>query len=51
MGSRKTSGVKKKLIKKTRQAKPVPAWAVVRTNRNVRTNPKRRSWRRTKLKI
>ncbi|MFQ6011391.1 MAG: 50S ribosomal protein L39e [Nitrososphaerales archaeon] len=51
MGSRKTSGVKKKLMKKTKQASPVPAWAVVRTKRNVRTNPKRRMWRRTKLKI
>ncbi|MCP8307794.1 MAG: 50S ribosomal protein L39e [archaeon] len=50
MGSIKTSGLKKRLVKKARQNSPVPAWVVVKTKRKVRTNPKRRMWRRRKLK-
>lgn len=51
MTSRKTSGVKKRLIRALKSNKPVPAWIMVRTNRKVRTNPKRRHWRSKKLKI
>ena len=50
LGSIKTSGLKKRLAKKTRQNSPVPAWVIVKTKREVRTNPKRRMWRRKKLK-
>ncbi|MCP8304564.1 MAG: 50S ribosomal protein L39e [archaeon] len=50
MGSIKPSGLKKRLLKKTKQNSPVPAWVIVKTGRKVRTNPKRRSWRRKRLK-
>ena len=49
--SKLTSGIKKRLIKKRNQQSPVPTWVVVRTRRAVSTNPKRRQWRRTKLKV
>ncbi|MGQ9718799.1 MAG: 50S ribosomal protein L39e [Nitrososphaerales archaeon] len=50
MGAIKPSGLKKRLVKRRKQNTPVPAWVMVRTNRNVRTNPKRRMWRRKRLK-
>lgn len=46
----------KALSRKLRYAKEmvsssaVPSWIVVRTNRKVRTHPKRRQWRTTKIK-
>ena len=45
----KEKSMKNRLLKAGRQAKPVPTWVVVRTNRHVRTNPKRRNWRQRKL--
>ncbi|MBI1657842.1 MAG: 50S ribosomal protein L39e [Thaumarchaeota archaeon] len=45
MPARKPSSRKIRLIKKTRQASPVPTWVILKTKRRVRTNPKRRSWR------
>jgi large subunit ribosomal protein L39e len=29
----------------------VPTWVVIRTNRKVRTNPKRRLWRRSDVNV
>ncbi|MHA1115055.1 MAG: 50S ribosomal protein L39e [Candidatus Heimdallarchaeum aukensis] len=46
----------KVLSRKLRYAKSmktnssVPSWIVVRTNRRVRTHPKRRSWRQVRVK-
>lgn len=31
--------------------KPPPVWVIARTSGRVRSNPKRRHWRRTKLKL
>ena len=45
----KDKSKKNRLAKATRQAKSVPTWVIVRTNRKVRTNPKRRNWRQRKL--
>ena len=45
----KDTSKKIRLAKATRQAKSVPTWVIVRTNRKVRTNPKRRNWRQRKL--
>ncbi len=45
MAARKSSPRKIRLLKKTKQTSPVPAWVILRTNRHVRTNPKRRAWR------
>ncbi|MFP4590342.1 MAG: 50S ribosomal protein L39e [Halobacteriales archaeon] len=44
-----TKAQKKRLAKRTRQNTRVPAWVVMKTNREVQRNPKRRSWRRHDL--
>ena len=51
MAARKSSPRKIRLIKKTKQTSPVPAWVILRTNRTVRTNPKRRAWRSTDAEV
>ena len=50
MAKNKTSGVKIRLLKKTRQNYPVPTWVIAKTKRRVRTHPKKRNWRSRKLK-
>ncbi len=50
LGAIKPSGLKKRLVKKMKQNSSVPAWVIIKTKRKVRTNPKRRTWRRKKLK-
>ena len=45
----KEKSKKNRLVKATKQAKSVPTWVVVRTNRHVRSNPKHRNWRQRKL--
>jgi len=47
----KDTSKKNRLAKATKQARSVPTWVIVRTNRNVRTNPKHRNWRQRKLKL
>ncbi len=51
MPSRKTSGVKIRLLKQVKQNFSVPTWVIVRTKRRVRTHPKKRNWRKSKLKV
>jgi large subunit ribosomal protein L39e len=51
MAARKPSGRKNRLMKKTKQNSPTPAWIIVRTNRRVRRNPKQREWRRTDVNV
>jgi len=51
MASRKTSGEKIRYMKRLKQNVPPPTWVTVKTNRAVRTTPKRRNWRVTKLKL
>ena len=51
MTSQKTSGVKKRLMKKTRQNYAVPTWVVIKTKKSVRTHPKKRNWRKSRLKV
>jgi len=46
----KPTAKKRRLIKAGKKSKPVPAWVVVRTLRRVRSNPRRRHWRRTKIR-
>ncbi|XP_039158313.1 uncharacterized protein LOC104430189 [Eucalyptus grandis] len=41
--------IKKKLVKKMRQNRPIPHWIRIRTDNTIRYNAKRRHWRRTKL--
>ena len=51
MAARKHSGRKIRLLKKQRQASPVPAWIILKTKRAVRTNPNRRAWRQTDVEV
>ena len=51
MATRKSSGRKIRLIKKTKQASAVPAWVILKTKRAVRTTPKARQWRRTDVEV
>lgn len=51
MARRKSTPRKIRLLKKIKQASPVPAWVIVKTKRAVRTNPKRRAWRQTDVEV
>jgi large subunit ribosomal protein L39e len=44
-------GRKLRLAKAMKQNRPVPVWVVGKTMGRVRTHPKRRYWRRSKLKV
>ncbi|MFQ6076404.1 MAG: 50S ribosomal protein L39e [Candidatus Bathyarchaeia archaeon] len=50
MARNKPTAKKRRLIKAGKQSQPVPAWVMMKTRGHVRSNPKRRSWRRRKLK-
>ncbi|MXX20446.1 MAG: 50S ribosomal protein L39 [Cenarchaeum sp. SB0665_bin_23] len=51
MAARKPSSRKIRLMKKLKEATPVPTWVVLRTRRSVRTNPKRRAWRSANTRV
>jgi len=44
--SKKSKSKKKRLSKLERQNSRVPAWVIMKTDRDVMQNPKRRNWRR-----
>ncbi|WP_297487815.1 50S ribosomal protein L39e [Thermococcus sp.] len=50
MARNKALAKKLRLAKANKQNRRIPVWVIVRTNRKVMTHPKRRMWRRTKLK-
>jgi len=50
MAAKKHVNYKLRLVKKNKQNRIVPLWAVVRTARSVRTHPQRRDWRRSSIK-
>jgi len=50
MARNKPTAKKRRLIKANNQSQPVPSWVMIKTRGAVRTNPKRRNWRRRKLK-
>lgn len=45
--SEKTKAKKKRLAKLERQNGRVPSWVILKTDRDVTRNPKRRNWRRS----
>ncbi len=47
---RKGLGKKLRLAKALKQNRRIPLWVIVKTNRRVIRNPKRRHWRRTKIR-
>jgi large subunit ribosomal protein L39e len=49
--SRVTKGLKIRLAKACEQNRRVPAWVMMKTKRRVSTHPKRRTWRRSTLKV
>jgi large subunit ribosomal protein L39e len=51
LSSHKTSGEKKRYIKRLNQNSGAPTWVVVKTNRKVSRNPKQRNWRSRKLNL
>jgi large subunit ribosomal protein L39e len=51
MAKNKPFGKKLRLLKKVKSNRRVPAWVMQRTKRNFVRHPKRRSWRRSKLKM
>jgi large subunit ribosomal protein L39e len=51
MAKVKDTSKKNRLAKAGKRARSVPTWVIVRTNREVRTNPQRRNWRQRKLKL
>jgi large subunit ribosomal protein L39e len=42
---------KLRLAKANKQNRRVPLWAMMKTNRKVKTHPKMRHWRRNSLKV
>ena len=50
MARNKPTAKKRRLAKAGKQKKAVPTWVIARTGGHVRTNPKRRQWRRRKIK-
>jgi large subunit ribosomal protein L39e len=50
MARNKPLAKKLRLAKAAKQNRRIPVWVIVKTNREVMTHPKRRMWRRTKLK-
>jgi len=51
VAARKSGARKTRLMKKIKQKSSVPAWVILKTKRKVRTNPKRRAWRRTDVEV
>jgi len=51
MARNKPLGKKLRLAKKLKQNRPLPLFVRIKTNRRVRTHPKRRLWRRNRLKV
>lgn len=43
---KKSKSKKKRLAKLENQNSRVPAWVILKTDRNTQRNPKRRNWRR-----
>lgn len=50
MARNKPLGRKLRLMKATKRNRRVPAWVIQRTNRRFLRHPKRRLWRRGRLK-
>ncbi|MBI5636081.1 50S ribosomal protein L39e [Candidatus Micrarchaeota archaeon] len=51
MSSRKSSHVKKQLVKASAINRRVPVFVMAKTRRRVTSNPNIRHWRRQKLKL
>jgi large subunit ribosomal protein L39e len=50
MARNKPTAKKRRLSKAGKQKKAIPSWVIAKTGGKVRTHPKRRQWRRRKIK-
>ncbi len=50
MAKNKPPAMKGRLMRADKTNRRVPAWVMIRTNRNVLRHPKRRNWRHNDLK-
>lgn len=50
MATNKPAAMKIRLMRAEKSNRRVPAWVMMRTNRNVLRHPKRRNWRHSNLK-
>lgn len=50
MANKKTHAKKTRLLRSVKANRRVPGWVMIRTNRRFTTHPKRRSWRKSKVK-
>ena len=50
MARNKPTAKKLRLAKAGKEKKPVPSWVIAKTGGKVRSNPKRRRWRQSKIK-
>ncbi len=51
MARNKPAARKRRLAKAHKQKQAVPTWVIAKTMGRVRTHPKKRHWRRYKLKV
>ncbi|XP_032709609.1 60S ribosomal protein L39-like [Lontra canadensis] len=49
MSSHQTFRIKQFLAKKQKQNRPIPQWIQVKSSNEIRSNSKKRRWRRTRL--
>ncbi len=50
MARHKPTAKKRRLIKAEKETRAVPAWVMAKTMGKVRSNPRRRHWRRTRIR-
>ncbi|MCD6383467.1 MAG: 50S ribosomal protein L39e [Thermoplasmata archaeon] len=51
MSSHKPYAKKKRLLRALKSNRRVPGWVMMKTTRKFTSHPKRRHWRRSKLKL
>jgi large subunit ribosomal protein L39e len=51
MSRNKPLGKKLRLMNRIKSNRRVPGWVMLRTDRHVTQNPKRKNWRRSNLKL
>ncbi len=51
MSKNKPLGKKLRLMKHVKSNRRVPGWVMLRTDRKMTQNPKRKNWRRSNLKL
>jgi len=51
LAKNKPTARKRRLARALKQKRSVPTWVIARTMGRVRMHPKKRQWRRTKLKV